>query len=54
MSGHGEAAPNHVELGHRVEQGESHKLHSMEASNAQDLPLTLEGATPMRAQQVIR
>ena len=53
MSGPGEAAPNHVELGHRVEQGQFLKLHCMEAIIAQDVPLALEGATPMHA-QVIR
>ena len=53
VHGHGEAAPNRVELAHRVKEGESLKLHDTVAEGAQDLPLTLGAATPVHA-QVIR
>ena len=52
VSGPGEPAPNHVELGHRAERGQSHKLRCTGAKTALDLPLTLKAATPMYAQVI--
>ena len=50
---HGEAAPNRVELAHRVKEGKRGKEQREVAKVAQDLPLTLGAATPVHA-QVIR
>lgn len=50
MSGHGENAPNPVEMGHKMEQDQLHNLQNMEAANAQDHPMTCEAVTPFLAQ----
>ena len=40
MSGHGEVAPPHVEMQHRVARGQFLNLQNMEASTALGHPLT--------------